>query len=308
MRVFFLAWTHLRYVTKVIYMCFLEARPVVQVIFLLRFLTGACFAELSVDEANRQSSLWIGALGWSCATCACYIFNGITDVSEDRINGSPRPIASGRLRLTQASIAVAVLGSLAITACAVVEGYMILGVAAMLLMGWMYSSGPLRLKRWPIGLATLAIVAALLTYFIGYGANGGWGNVVSLVVFATAMALWMGLVGQTKDLSDREGDEQAGRKSLPIVWGDKRARLAVSAVAIVIGAGFVLLAFFLGEVIFLAALVVAFGGLAVAIVALGPWSKGSRLRRRRPYRVFMVTQYLSHLVVLISVVVLRVGW
>lgn len=127
---------------------------------------------------------------------------------------------------------------------------------------------------------------------------------LSLVVFSTAMALWMGLVGQTKDLSDQEGDAQVGRKSLPVVWGEGRARLAVSAAAIAIGVGFALPAFFLGEVILPASIVVAFGGLAIAVVALGPWSKGSRSRRRRPYRVFMITQYLSHLMILISVVVL----
>lgn len=307
MRVVIWAWIGLRRAAEVVYLCFLEARPVVQVIFLLRFLTGACFAELPADETNRQPSLWIGAVGWGCATCACYIFNGITDVAGDRINDSPRPIASGRLEVTQASLVAATLAALAIAAGALMGGYMMLGVAAMLLMGWMYSSRPLRLKRWPVGLATLALVAALLTYSAGYEANGGKGNAPSLVLFAAAMALWMGLVGQTKDLPDLEGDAKAGRKSLPVVWGEKRARLAVSVAAVAIGAGFALLAFFLGDIVFPVAIVVTVGGLAVAVVALGPWSKGSRSKRRHPYRVFMITQYVSHLVVLISMVVVLGG-
>jgi hypothetical protein len=38
---------------------------------------------------------------------------------------------------------------------------------------------------------------------------------------------------------------------------------------------------------------------AVAVISLGPWSRGDRSRRRRPYKAFMLTQYGANLTVVI---------
>ena len=46
------------------------------------------------------------------------------------------------------------------------------------------------------------------------------------------------------------------------------------------------------------AFVLAFGAVAVAVVTLGPWSRGDKSRRRRPYKVFMLTQYGATLAVM----------
>jgi 4-hydroxybenzoate polyprenyltransferase len=290
--------TRYLWILKAVCLCFLEARPIVQVIFLVRFLTGASFADSSDEDAESLLSLWFVALLWACATCSGYILNGVTDVKEDRINGSSRPIASGRLSVAQAVVVAVALGAFSLFASILVDWYMAWGVAAVLTMSWMYSAPPLRLKRWPAGLAVLAIAAALLTYYIGYTANGGEGLTPPLVLFALAMALWMGLVGQTKDLSDIEGDQKVDRKSLPVVWGDSRTRIAVSVIALAIGGAFLALALSLREIPVAPAVVVAVGAVAVTAAALGPWSRGDREKRRRPYRMFMYTQYGANLAVL----------
>ncbi|MBV9455678.1 MAG: hypothetical protein JOZ19_16435 [Rubrobacter sp.] len=75
-------------------------RPAVQGIFLLRFLAGASFAgPLSVGGVNFQ--LWGGAALWVCVTLSVYILSGVMDVEEDLINGSSRPVASGKLTVAQ---------------------------------------------------------------------------------------------------------------------------------------------------------------------------------------------------------------
>ncbi len=52
----------------VFYRCFLESRPAVQGIFLLRFLAGASFAgSLSAGEVVNFA-LWTGVALWICAS------------------------------------------------------------------------------------------------------------------------------------------------------------------------------------------------------------------------------------------------
>ena len=264
--------------------------------FLLRFITGSSFSGPLLDEGVNLR-LWLGMMVCFSATLSVYILNGVMDVEEDRYNGSSRPMARGGLTTTQASGAVVGLALISLAGSWLLGAPMVLSVVVALILGWLYSGPPLRLKRWPAGLAAVAITAALITYGAGYTANGGGEDIVSLFAFAGIMALWMGLVGQTKDLSDVEGDKRAGRRSGPIAWGENAARRVISGLALVLGVGFVLLAVEFAADLLISAVIVLFGAVAVAVVSLGSWSRGSRARRRRPYRVFMLTQYGANLAI-----------
>jgi len=227
------------------------------------------------------------------------MFNGAMDVEEDRVNSSERPVARGALTVPRAVGAAAGLAALAVAGGVLLAGPIIWSVAAALALGWSYSGPPLYLKRYPAGLAITATLGGLLTYFAGYTVNGGTGDHHNLVVFAGAMALWMGLVGQTKDLSDAEGDERAGRRSGPVAWGEGTARLVYSALALFLGEAFVLWAAISATELLLPAIVLMLGASTVAILLLGPWSRGRGSKLRRPYRVFMATQYTVHLVIIV---------
>ncbi|CAA9446712.1 MAG: hypothetical protein AVDCRST_MAG78-2949 [uncultured Rubrobacteraceae bacterium] len=292
-----LGWCHR--VTETLCRCFLEARPAVQGIFLLRFLAGASFAGSLFGGGVLNLSLWGGAALWVCVTISVYILNGVMDVEEDQINGSSRPVASGKLKVTQAAVAAGGLAVLSVVGSLALGNLMVGSVVVALALGWLYSGPPFYLKRWPTGLAVVAILAALITYNAGYASNGGGYGILSLLVFAVVMALWMGLVGQTKDLSDIEGDKQAGRRSGPVIWGEDTARLVFSGVALCLGGGYILAAALFATGLLIPAFAVAFGAVALAIVTLGPWSRGDKSRRRRPYQVFMLTQYAANLAVVI---------
>lgn len=285
-------------ILRIVYRCFLESRPTVQGIFLLRFLTGASFAG-PVFAGGTNLSLWIGAGLCVCATLSIYILNGVMDIREDRINGSSRPVARGELAVVHAAGVAVGLAVLSVVGGFALAGSLGWNITLALVLGWVYSGPPWHLKRWPAGLAVVAMLGGLLIYHAGYAANGGGGDVLSFCIFAGVMALWMGLVGQTKDLSDIEGDKQAGRKSAPVVWGEDAARLAISAVALLLGGGNLALALFLAPDLLIEALTLMFGALAVAVVALGSWSRGEKARRRIPYRAFMLAQYGTHLAAVI---------
>lgn len=236
---------------------------------------------------------------WACVTLSVYVLNGAMDVEEDRANRSKRPVARGDLTVPQAVGVAAGLAALSLAIGVLLAGSLIWCVAAALALGWAYSGPPLRLKRYPAGLAVTATLGGLLTYLTGYTINGGGGDRQGLIVFAGVMALWMGLVGQTKDLSDAEGDEQAGRRSGPVAWGEGAARMVYSAMALSLGEAFTLWAAIFATNLLLPAIVLMLGASTVAVLLLGPWSRGCRSKRRRPYRVFMATQYVAHLVIIV---------
>jgi 4-hydroxybenzoate polyprenyltransferase len=288
-----------RLAIRILCRCFLEARPAVQGIFLLRFLTGASFAESLFTPGTISFTLWGGAALWTCATMSVYILNGVMDVEEDRINSSSRPVASGKLSVAQAAWVTAGLAVLSVVGGFALGSLMGWSVIVLLALGWLYSGPPLYLKRSPTGWAILGIIVALITYNAGRITNESVGDVLAFLVFAAVMALWLGIVSQMKDLSNIEGDKQAGRRSGPVVWGEDVARLVFSGAALSLGGGYILLAALFAPSLLVPSFVLATGAVILAVVTLGPWSRGDKSRRRRPYKVFMFAQYSANLAVII---------
>jgi 4-hydroxybenzoate polyprenyltransferase len=274
-----------------------EARPAVQLIFQLRFLAGALLAGAG-RSPPQVGHMALGAAGWLCATWYVYLLNGVHDLTEDRCNGSSRPLAVGTLPVDAArSIARALLVVALVsgTAASWQQGALI---AAMLGLGWLYSAAPHPQKATASGSMAVIVAAGVLTYLAGWHAGGGAAPSAELAVLAVSMSLWMGLVGMTKDLSDVPGDRAAGRRTLPILLGDRSARLLLAVQALGVGALGCGLAWYHAPQLLPAAAVLLCGTAALAISLSPGISSGERRRRRRPYRLFGITQYALHLVIL----------
>jgi 4-hydroxybenzoate polyprenyltransferase len=325
--------------------CFQEARPTVQGVFLLRLLSGWALTATATGPATAGGTgagagigpvppFVTGVVGWCCVVMSVYLLNGVSDIREDRVNASSRPIARG---LLPARTAERVVWSLAATG--VLAGFataLPLGLLALLALavGWLYSAPAWRLKRRSSGTSAAALVGLVLTYYAGAmiaaaqqdagggarpGAGGGYGwrdwlpgwqlpeVGAELLVFAGALSLWAALVGgTTKDLPDVAGDRAAGTRSWLIVWGERRFRVVIAVVALCVGAGSVAAAAELAPDLLAIAGGLLAGAVAVAVLLVGPasrWWWGRRASRRSaepraPYRAFMVTQYAVHLVLL----------
>lgn len=276
--------------------CLTEARPTVQIIFLLRYLCGTQLA--APGQLPEGWRLLVGAFGWSCSTIAIYLYNGVADLAEDRANGSRRPIASARLPVRSAArtaIGLAMTGF----ACAAFVGLVqALLSAAYLTIGYLYSGPPFPLKRWPHTMSAAGLGLCALTYWAG-GTVGGSGDRVTLLAFATVMSCWTaGVGGISKELSDVEGDRIAGRHTWPTVLGDQKARELLALVAISIGATFCVVAWRYQPLLRWCAAIVVLGAVVVARLGLATSASGKRWERRRPYRAFMGTQHLTHIALL----------
>ncbi len=275
-----------------------EARPVVQLIFMLRFSVGVILSADGVESVLRPA-VAMAMLAWLAATWAIYLLNGVADIVEDRENASTRPIASGRLPADVAASVVAALATFALVVAATVSVQLLVLVALMLAVGWAYSVGPHPLKRNMAGFLLSVTALGLLTYLAGWCAVGSGTPNGSLLLFGLAMSTWMGTVGSTKDLSDVKGDRLAGRRTPPLVLGESRARAVIAVLAGAVGCSFLALAVTWNETLLPAAAVVCAGATVIAAAVLTPFSEGDKIRRRRPYRIFMITQYGAHATLLL---------
>ncbi|MGV9308770.1 UbiA family prenyltransferase [Nonomuraea sp. NPDC004354] len=312
--------------------CLVEARPSVLAMYLLRFVTGAALGVSSmiggsVPEVAGAAPEWLGSpaiqggagaaawlgssapgvLGgaavWVLAILSAYLLNGVTDVHEDRANDSRRPIAAGELRPESAAAVAKAAAALSMVGAVLLVPTLAPAVAAVLVLGYAYSMPPLSLKRHTLGAPGIGVAAALLSYLAGYAsvAHGTTPDAGTLL-FAVVMSLWVGLVGtMAKDLPDAPGDAAAGRRTVAVLYGEPLLRrlLAVAAAAL---AGCLWLAVAtVAPGLGLPACALTLGAGVVAVLALTHASRGGRCRKRRLYRGFMATQYVTHLCQLVSV-------
>ncbi|AQZ62391.1 hypothetical protein BKM31_13785 [[Actinomadura] parvosata subsp. kistnae] len=280
---------------RVLVLCLRESRPSVLGAFALRFCTGAALA----GAEAWPSSLLPGFVSWMLAVFFAYLFNGVTDVVEDRANGSSRPIAGGLLPPGTAARVAVGAAALALGLGLLTGVVFTVLVAALLFLGHAYSAPPLLLKARPATSAGTAVGSALLTYAAGFVAAGGPVTEVagtSLLPVALLLASWMGLVGApAKDLPDARGDAAAGRRNLSAVYGAAGTRilLIAAAAAVAVAADLVSLAEprVIGMALTLSAGAVVVTGLAVK----------ADVDSRAPYQGFMATQYAANATAMLPV-------
>ncbi|MGY0020176.1 UbiA family prenyltransferase [Streptomyces sp. cg35] len=275
-----------------------EARPTVQVVFLLRYVIGA--ASPAHAHAVSLLRLTAGGLAWWLAVIAAYLVNGVMDVKEDRANGSARPIATGALpvRTAAALTALAAVGSL--VSAAWIPGLAV-WVAAFLLLGWLYSAPPLPAKRWSTACAVV-VFGLGWTSFAGGAATTGDGLSPAGLVAAGALSTWMALVGSVvKDLSDVDGDATGGRKTVAVRHGAASARALGVAGALIVGVCSVLASIAWAPSTLIGTTVLAVGAVCVVVQILrtARVDPADKHRHRSAYRAFMRTQYVANSVLLL---------
>lgn len=263
-----------------------ESRPIVQGIFATRFLVGGMLVPKTVPLHLVGGVLGQGA--WLAATCFVYLLNGISDVEGDQKNRSARPLASGRLSMRAAWTWVMVLGCVSMIVASFLSWVFLLCTVLLVILGWIYSIGRFPLKKWSWSSSATVGLAGFLTYV---GGSLAYRHSLSptLVAFAVIMSLWMVAAGNSKDFGDERGDSIAGRRSLPVVLGQKRAAIVVSiacSAVSILGGLLALSSDSLRPLLLL---------LPAALLMVLAWSRTTQADRkteRLPYRVFMLSQYV----------------
>ncbi|GAA2371072.1 UbiA family prenyltransferase [Nonomuraea africana] len=318
--------------TRTLLKCLVEARPSVLAMYLLRFATGAALGVSAMigGSAPRVAGAtperigspamqglggaaeWLGwsaprvlggAAVWVLAILSAYLLNGVSDVQEDRANDSRRPIAAGELRPESAAAVAKAAAVLSLVGAVFLGPTPTLAVTAVLVLGYAYSMPPLSLKRHAPGAAGTGVAAALLSYLAGYASVAqATAPGAGTLVFSVVMSLWVGLVGTlAKDLPDAPGDAAAGRRTVAVLYGEPLLRRIMALAAGALGGGLWLAVAAVAPELSLPAWALTLGAGVVAVLALTHVTRGDRSRKRRLYRAFMATQYVTHLCLLVSV-------
>ena len=155
--------------------------------------------------------------------------NDYYDADIDAVNNPERPIPSGRLSRRGAALLALSFFVAALVLTVVFLPPLAIGIGVVnlvLLVG--YSS---HLKRMPlIGNVVVAYLTGSAFLFGGAAVEG-----VEFTVILFALAALANLGREiVKDVEDIEGDAEEGARTLPVVWGERRA-LTVASVAVAVG-------------------------------------------------------------------------
>jgi 4-hydroxybenzoate polyprenyltransferase len=183
----------------------------------------------AVTLATLLPVLW-GALMAAVLNAASNAINQIYDHEIDRVNKPTRPLPSGALTMpeawgfTLASFAVAwALAWLAAPPFLAARRECFVIVLFTSVLVWAYSAPPFRTKAHGVWAnVTIAIPRGLLLKV------AGWSTVKTVLgpepwFIGTIFGLFVLGASTTKDFADIEGDRAGGCKTLPILYGVKKA-------------------------------------------------------------------------------------
>ncbi len=187
-------------------------RPVNMVVVFFAVMVGGL---LCGGEPTRTALAGISAV---LVLAGGNAVNDALDREADKVSHPERPVVSGRVSPRQAGI----FGAVLMTAGVAVSFYLgefpaliAFGAAALLVI---YSGVLSRLAL--IGNLTISFLSAVAVVF---GAIAG-GRMCPRAIWAGLIAGAIHLPREIfKDVQDYEGDLAAGRKTLPVVWGKKKA-------------------------------------------------------------------------------------
>jgi geranylgeranylglycerol-phosphate geranylgeranyltransferase len=212
------------------------SRPFTLVAPALGFVSGAVTAYGAAPREPWHTDLIVfplaGALMAAVLNAASNALNQIYDLEIDRINKPKRPLTSGRLSMhdawvfTLATYAVALALAWFVAPGGRHECFWLVLVATAITI--LYSVPPARTKRLGIWAnLTIAIPRGVLLKV------AGWSSVKTIVglepwYIGAIFGLFLLGASTTKDFADMEGDARGGCRTLPIIYGVRRAAWMIS--------------------------------------------------------------------------------
>ncbi len=212
------------------------ARPFTLIAPALGFVSGAVTA-VGAHPADRftwptVAPALIGALMAMVFNAGSNALNQIYDLEIDRVNKGKRPLPAGRLTIGEAWVFTVAAYVLTLGLAWLVapggrhECFWIVAIAVVATI--IYSVPPLRTKRHAIWAnITIAIPRGVLLKVAGWSAVKTVAGAEPWYIGAIFGLFLLG-ASTTKDFADMEGDRRGGCRTLPIVYGVRRAAWMIS--------------------------------------------------------------------------------
>jgi 4-hydroxybenzoate polyprenyltransferase len=207
------------------------SRPFTLVAPALGFASGAATATGAAPREPWSIALvWYPLLGLLMAAvlnAGSNALNQIYDLEIDRVNKPKRPLPSGRLSIrdawifTYAAYALALMLAWSVAPAGRHECFWIVVIATAITI--LYSVPPARTKRLGIWAnVTIAIPRGVLLKVAGWSAVKTVAGTEPWFI-GSIFGLFLLGASTTKDFADMEGDARGGCRTLPIVYGVRRA-------------------------------------------------------------------------------------
>lgn len=193
------------------------------------------------------------------AWLAAVVFNDLADFEIDQVSNAWRPLQKGIFQKEEYRQLGVVFFLLSLLGGLVISPKLAGLFLVYQFISWAYSAKPYRLKRFPLVATLVSAAASLVILFIGFTLFSGDQNLHGLsarVVFLILISLTLSI--PIKDFKDIAGDKKDGIRTIPVLLGEEKGRLAVAGGVFV---SFMLSVFLLNEArLFGWALI--FGGIA----------------------------------------------
>lgn len=219
--------------------------------------------------------------------CNCWlgvVLNDVADQSIDDISNADRPLSAKTLTLQDMQWSGWIFGTLLVTGGLLINWNVFVMLVMFQISYAVYSLPPLRLKRHYLFSSFLVGCAGLATVLAGYftvAPNQSFQNLPGGVMLAIFITL--AIISNTKDFKDVPGDKAEGIKTLPVVFGTRKA-------------GMILTFGLIGWILFLAFI---FHSFWIAILAL-PWIILDVIIRKR------IPEYVRFMIVYAEIIFLLI--
>jgi 4-hydroxybenzoate polyprenyltransferase len=162
--------------------------------------------------------------------------NDIVDQPIDALSNTHRPLVTGALSAESYRSIALVLGGMITTGSLLINYHVFVCTLVFHVCFYLYSFPPLRLKRHFLPGGILLAIAGVATSMSGYAflsIDPGFDSFP--LKLATALFVFLFLIVHIRDFKDIEGDTHAGIQTLPVVFGEKKARIIIGVLVLVVG-------------------------------------------------------------------------
>ncbi len=164
------------------------------------------------------------------------VTNDIVDMPIDAISNKHRPLVQGALTVEQYKSIALLLGVLIISGSLLINYTVFICTLLFHICFYLYSIPPLRLKRHFLPGGILLALAGLITMMSGYGffslSSAFHSFPLKLSIF---ILIFLFIVVHIRDFKDIEGDAKEGIQTLPVVLGEKKARILLGVLILIGG-------------------------------------------------------------------------
>jgi chlorophyll synthase len=166
------------------------------------------------------------------ATGTCQMLNDYFDRDLDEINEPTRPIPGGLISLRSATMLIALWSVLSVITGWLVHPLIALYVVVGIVNAHLYSANPIKLKKrlWAgnIIVAVSYLVIPWVAGEIAYRPVFTLENLTPSLIAATLYTIASTGTMTINDFKSIEGDSQVGIRTLPVVFGERKAALIAS--------------------------------------------------------------------------------